>query len=326
MSTRTQVLSILSDGAFHSGTDMGQRLGISRAAINKAIQQLIDYGLEIHRVSGKGYRMPDVMAPLDEKKIRQGLKQGPNSLSCDIEIHDELPSTSEHLLRRETTPTSRTSVCLAEAQSLGRGRRGRAWVASPYSNIMMSMSWRFPAGLGGLSGLSLAAGVAVVEALEECSVEGVGLKWPNDILWNQKKLGGVLMDLQGEIDGPCFIVLGLGLNVYMQENYANDIEAPWVDLYQVLEELPDRNVLIAHLVNKLGAMFQTFEREGFESYRARWEDLHVYHGQQVKLLLANGEVHGEVHGVDAQGALRLRDQTGTMQIFHSGEISLRPVS
>lgn len=326
MSTRTQVLSILSDGTFHSGTDMGQSLGISRAAINKAIQQLINFGLEVHRVSGKGYRMPQACVPLEEEKIRKMLDEASSPIRFKIEVFDELESTSQQLLQQGPDPEFNASVCLAEAQTSGRGRRGRSWLASPYANIMLSISWSFPAGVDGLSGLSLAAGVAVVEALEQTGVQDVGLKWPNDLIWNQKKLGGVLIDLQGEVGGPCYVVLGLGLNVCLLESDARDIETPWTDLRQILGAPPDRNELVAQLINNLGNMFQTFEDEGFAAFRGRWQDLHVFHGQQVKLLHAKNEVRGQVQGVDERGALRLKDSAGQDHLFYSGEISLRPIS
>ncbi len=319
MSTRHALLKLLADGAFHSGPVLGERLGVSRAAVNKAIQSLVESGTDIHRVSGRGYRLGEPFVPLSEVPIRALLAQ--RQVPATLEIFDEVDSTNQQLLRTADLASGR--VCLAEAQSAGRGRRGRGWVATPCHNILMSMSWRFETGPAGLAGLSLAAGVAVLRALEELGVHDAGLKWPNDILSDGRKLAGLLIDLRGEASGPSVVVLGLGLNVHLAPNEATLVDQPWAALRESLPAPVDRNRLAGLLILHLHEMFRSFEHAGFEAFRAEWERRHLYAGQSVRLQSGQEEVYGTVAGIDAQGGLRVQIAGGELRTFHSGDVSLR---
>jgi BirA family biotin operon repressor/biotin-[acetyl-CoA-carboxylase] ligase len=319
MSTRHALLKLLADGAFHSGPALGERLGVSRAAVNKAIQALAESGADIHRVSGRGYRLGEPFVPLSEAAI--GALLAERQVRAKVEVFDELDSTNQQLLR--TPDLSSGHVCLAEAQSAGRGRRGRGWVATPCHNLLMSMSWRFETGPAGLAGLSLAAGVAVLRALDEFGVCDVGLKWPNDILRDGRKLAGLLIDLRGEASGPSLAVLGLGLNVHLAPGDAAHIDQPWSSLRDSLPAPVDRNRLAGLLIFHLGDMLRVFERNGFENYRAEWERRHLYAGQAVRLQSGQEQVSGTVEGIDAHGGLRVRLADGELRTFHSGDVSLR---
>ncbi len=319
MSTRHALLKLLADGVFHSGPELGERLGVSRAAVNKAIKTLAESGTDIHRVSGRGYRLGEPFVPLSDVPIRTLLSD--RRFQAEVEILDEVNSTSEQLLR--TPNLSGGRVCLAEAQTTGRGRRGRGWVATPCHNILMSMSWRFETGPAGLAGLSLAAGVAVLRALEEFGVRNAGLKWPNDIVRDGRKLAGLLIDLRGEAGGPSLVVLGLGLNVHLAPKDAALIDQPWICLREILPAPVDRNRLAGLLVLHLGEMFRDFEQSGFEAFRAEWEHHHVYAGQPVRLQSGHEDVIGTVAGIDAQGGLRVQLVGGELRTFHSGDVSLR---
>jgi BirA family transcriptional regulator, biotin operon repressor / biotin---[acetyl-CoA-carboxylase] ligase len=353
MSTRHALLKLLADGAFHSGPVLGERLGVSRAAVNKAIQVLVESGADIHRVSGRGYRLGEPFVPLSEALIRallaehalpadnvqgrtrvphmdvpmpraqdaQARPAGAGSAGAAIEVFDEVDSTNQQLLR--TPDLSSGRVCLAEAQSAGRGRRGRGWVATPCHNILLSMSWRFETGPAGLAGLSLAAGVAVLRALDDFGVHDAGLKWPNDILRDGRKLAGLLIDLRGEASGPSLVILGLGLNVHLAPNEAAHIDQPWAALREILPAPVDRNRLAGLLILHLGKMFRTFEHAGFEAFRAEWEGHHLYAGQPVRLHTGHEDVLGTVAGIDAQGGLRVHVAGGELRTFHSGDVSLR---
>ena len=325
MSTRHALFKLLADGAFHSGTALGERLGISRAAVNKAIQTLAESGVDIHRVSGRGYRLGEPFVPLAEGPIQTFIGQRPlqtNQVQTIIEILDEVDSTNEQLLRTAELQSG-ASVCLAEAQSAGRGRRGRAWVATPGHNILMSMRWRFDTGPAGLAGLSLAAGVAVLHALEEFGVHDIGLKWPNDILCAGRKLAGLLIDVRGEASGPSLVVLGLGLNVFLAPSDGALIDQPWTALREYLPAGVDRNRLAAVLIVHLYEMFCDFEQYGFTAFQSEWERRHLFHGKAVQLRNVHEVTFGVVEGVDANGALRVRDAAGALRSFHSGEVSLR---
>lgn len=324
MSTRNKVLGLLSDGGFHSGTKLGQKLGVSRAAINKAIKSLSDAGIDIHRVSGRGYRLAEPMRPLQKHSILQHLTGSTMEFEDRLHIFDTIDSTSGFLISQPVAEHKQGAVCIAEFQSGGRGRRDRSWVSTPYSNIMMSMSWRYDQGPAFVGGLSLAAGVAVIKALRLFGVSDVGLKWPNDILWNGRKLAGLLLDVQGEADGPSRVVVGLGVNVLIGEKDAPTIDQPWVDLRTILDEAVDRNRLAAIIVSELQKMFLTFGASGLNAFLQSWQEAHVYHGKNVRLLRGNEVLEGIVEGVEASGAIKLRDATGRVNVYHSGEVSLRP--
>ncbi len=323
MTTRSAVLRLLADGGFHSGTDMGQHLGVTRAAVCKAIRSLTDAGLDIHRVTGRGYRLPQPVRPLDRRAILRHLGAQAREVRDRLTLLEETDSTNRYLLERAHLASFAGAVCLAEAQAAGRGRRGRQWVATPYHNILLSMGWRFPAGPGIVAGLSLAAGVAILRALEDYGVRGAVLKWPNDVLWQEKKLAGLLVDVQGEATGPSQVVLGVGLNGYIGERDAAHIDQPWTDLHTITGAPVDRNRLAALVIRELRDMFQQFADKGLAAFRDEWQRRHLYHGRRVRLLAGEREIVGTVEGIDAHGALLLRDARGNTRAYHSGEISLR---
>ena len=323
MSTRRNILELLSDGFFHSGTELGATLGITRAAVNKAITYLNTEGLDIHSVGGKGYRWSEPSRLLDVERLTALLAREIEEDGLNLEVVDETESTTGHLISGLSQKSISGSLCVAESQSGGRGRRGRSWHSSPYRNVIMSMAWQFETGPAGVSGLSIAAGVAVARALEKFGVSNVRLKWPNDVLVSNRKLAGLLVDLRGESAGPTTVVLGLGLNVHINERTAEDIDQPWVDLRQLLGHKPDRNELVAILICELTRLFKDFAEQGLAPFIEDWHRHHAFADQPVRLIGANDEIRGIVCGLDATGALMLRTDSGEVISAHSGELSLR---
>jgi BirA family biotin operon repressor/biotin-[acetyl-CoA-carboxylase] ligase len=326
MDLRTDLIPILSDGRFHSGTELGRRLGVSRTTVHNVIDALADAGLDIHRVPGRGYRIPGGIEVLDADRIAGWLDDRGARRPASLEILDKTPSTNAHLLRRGMPRPGEAAVCVAERQTAGRGRRGRTWVATPYRNVMLSMAWRYDSGPGATSGLSLAAGVAVADALDAAGAGDVGLKWPNDVVWNGRKLAGVLVDVAGEAQGPTLVVLGIGVNVRLSDADGRLIEQPWVDLVTVVDEAPARNRLVALLIEELSLMFEQFSRGGYPAFRDRWELRNVYAGAPVSVIQSGGELRGSVLGTDERGALLLLDGAGRTHVLASGEVSLRGAS
>jgi BirA family biotin operon repressor/biotin-[acetyl-CoA-carboxylase] ligase len=189
--------------------------------------------------------------------------------------------------------------------------------------LTFSLLWRFSFGLSGLSGLSLGVGVAMMRALCKMEVAGVGLKWPNDVLSERGKLAGTLIEAQGDMLGPSAVVIGIGFNLQLPKMVSQRIDQPVSDLAQVMETLPERNRLLALLLQELADMLAVFSIHGFRALRAEWESYHVYQGRQVRMLLPDGtQVGGIVHGVTDEGALRVETAQG-VQVFNAGEISLR---
>ena len=324
MSTRAEILRMLSVGAFHSGTDLGKKLGITRAAVCKNIHRLTQAGLDVHRVTGRGYKLDAPLTLLNRSRILKHLGTAAADFRDRLHVLDETDSTNRHLAELIAhAKTMNGMACLAETQSGGRGRRGRAWVATPYHNLMFSMAWQFPGSPGLVSGLSLAAGLAVLQALEEYGVDGAGLKWPNDVLWDGRKLAGLLADVQGESAGPTQVILGVGVNGYIGREDAERIDQPWVDLHNILGETADRNRLAALVMRHLRNMFQEFAAKGFAPFREAWSSRHLYHGRRVRLIQGDREFLGTVEGIDENGGLIVQLGKGR-QVFHSGEISMRP--
>jgi BirA family transcriptional regulator, biotin operon repressor / biotin---[acetyl-CoA-carboxylase] ligase len=324
MNSRAQILRLLSDGAFHSGTDLGKKLGITRAAVCKNVRHLTQSGVDVHRVTGRGYRLEAPLTLLDRSRLLKHLGAAAADFRDRLHVLEEVDSTNRYLSERGAQAGDINGMtCLAEAQSGGRGRRGRAWVATPYRNLMLSMAWQFPSGPGIVSGLSLAAGVAVVRALEEYGVAGARLKWPNDVLWDERKLAGLLADVRGEAAGPTLVILGVGVNGDIGDDDAGRIDQPWVDLRRITGATPDRNRLAALVAGHLRRMFLTFAQQGFAPFREEWRRRHLYHGRRVRLILGEREILGTVEDVDENGGLIVRHGRGR-QVFHSGEISLRP--
>lgn len=322
MPSRSDIVRLLSDGRFHSGTDVGRALGVSRAAVCKAIQGLARSGLAVHRVPGRGYRLQAPVSLLEPGAILRAL--GPHPAGrLTLAVLDTTDSTNGHLLQASRSADIAGRVCLAEAQRQGRGRRGRHWVATPYHNVLMSLAWRFDSGPAALAGLSLAAGVAAAEALYDVGLTGVRLKWPNDLLCNGCKLGGLLIEMQGEAAGPTLIVLGIGVNVFIAPDDARAIDQPWVDMASAMESLPDRNLVVGSLLRHFVDAFATFAESGLAAFRSRWERLDAFADKPVRVLLGDAAHRGMARGIDINGGLVVELAGGSRRTFHAGEISLR---
>ncbi|MGB0713369.1 MAG: biotin--[acetyl-CoA-carboxylase] ligase, partial [Gammaproteobacteria bacterium] len=239
METHQKLIRQLADGAVHSGTELAERLGISRAAVWKAVhkaEQMLE--LTVHRIRGRGYCLQAPLELFDPERITAAMSASARQRIANLWIFDDIDSTNSHLMREAYQGAASGTLCLAERQSAGRGRRGRTWV-SPYgSNLSLSLLWRYPFGPTGLGNLSLAAGAAVAGALEAEGVPGIALKWPNDVLWRRRKLAGLLLEVAGEAQGPSQVVVGLGLNIRLGADQAGGIDQPWVDLDSIARASP----------------------------------------------------------------------------------------
>jgi BirA family transcriptional regulator, biotin operon repressor / biotin---[acetyl-CoA-carboxylase] ligase len=325
VNTRLAILQLLADGELHSGAAMGRRLGVSRAAVHKCVKGLGANGLGVQAIAGLGYRLEAPVTPLDRSRIARLLGTG-RAPAPRIEILERVDSTNRYLLGRALVDTDpHGMVCLAEVQPAGRGRQGKSWVATPYENLMMSTAWRFDVGPAMVVGLSLAAGVAVARALEAYGVSGAGLKWPNDVLWRERKLAGLLVDVHGEASGPCTVVVGVGVNCRIGAADAARIDQPWVDLQTITGATPDRNRLAVLLIEQLHDMFAVYAASGLSAYQTEWNRRHLYADRPVRVARDHAFFEGMIDGVDEHGALRLRHADGRIQLFHSGEVSLRPM-
>jgi BirA family biotin operon repressor/biotin-[acetyl-CoA-carboxylase] ligase len=260
---------------------------------------------------------------LDAKRILAALSPGARRAIARLEIHPEIDSTNRALMRDAATGAPCGTLCLAESQSAGRGRLGRPWISPFGANLYLSMLWRYSAPPATLGGFSLVAGAVVAEVLRRIGAEGLALKWPNDLLWDRRKLGGMLLEVAGDPQGPCAMVVGVGINVRMTPDHGREIDQPWVDLAEVLGGPGvDRNTLAALIVGALIDAFERFGREGLTPFLTLWDRFDAFRGEPVRLLLGDREVRGRVLGIASDGALRLDTADGERR-FHAGEVSLR---
>jgi len=317
------LIELLGDGRCHSGTELAERLGISRAAVWKHIRGLETLGLSVTALPGRGYRLLSPVEWLSEPAIRADLSPVAAGLLGALELHDALDSTNSHLLRSAQQGAVTGTVCLAEYQHAGRGRIGREWISPFGANLYLSVLWRFedPAQV---SGLSLAVGVAVVRALRALGLPGISLKWPNDLLWDGAKLGGILLEVVGEAHGQCAVVIGLGLNRHVPAAAAAAIDQPWTDLGRVGDSPPpERNALAAALLNELLPLLRDYSGQGLRPYLPEWRAAHAHAGQPATLLVGDARIDGHIVDVTDDGLLLLEDQDGRLRQFASGDVRLR---
>lgn len=320
-----KIISLLADGKFHSGTRLAEEIGISRSAICKQLKHLTELGLEFSAITGKGYRLESALELLSQTTLSQLLTNEANSLISELEIHDSINSTNSYLVEKSHQTNNSGIVCFAEYQTAGKGRRGREWVSPFGSNIYLSILWKFQQGPASISGLSLAVGVAVIRALNDCGIDDVGLKWPNDIFWKERKLAGILIEVSGETNGPCSAVIGLGLNFYLPKEQAKSITQDWVDLNQILSDnaVKIRNKLAASLLNFLMPTIANYESDGFASFIDEWRESDCMKDKAVQVYIGKQVVSGTVMGIDNNGLLLLEDESGKVKAFASGEVSFR---
>ena len=308
------LLAVLADGAFHSGEQIGAELGISRAAISQQIKILRLLGLEIFSITGKGYRLNTPLQLLNSESIQHHLNGVPVH-TCAV-----IDSTNQYMMA-QLERWQKGECLLAETQTAGRGRRGRQWHSPFGSQFIMSMYWRLDEGPTAAMGLSLAIGVAVVQALESAGYRGLSLKWPNDIYMARRKLAGILVEMSAAVGGICHLVIGVGVNLNLPDAVISQLDQPCAHLAEQ-PVVVERNQLTATIIQTLRDALTLFERQGLSAFLTEWNRLDIFMQQPVKVLLGNQIIHGIYCGIDGQGNMLLQDHDG-MHKFVGGEISLR---
>ena len=319
------LIQTLADGSFHSGASLGRELGVTRTIIVRQVEALREMGVEIHSVTGKGYRLPSALELMSVARILELLGSERRLWAGHIDLLFSTRSTNMDAMRKGQEGEDHYLV-LAEHQTNGRGRRGKAWVSPLGANISLSMLWTFKSGMAALEGLSLAVAILVVDALRACGYEGMGVKWPNDILLNSCKLAGILIEISGEAEGPCKVVIGIGINVKMPYSSGLGIDQAFTDLASNFEISPDRSRIVASLVARLSAGLGVFASHGFAAFAPRWNDIDVYRGRDVEIISGSTRRVGRALGVSDTGALLLETEDGVAHIA-GGELtpSLRPL-
>lgn len=314
-----ELLQQLANGEACSGEALADRLGITRAAVWKHIDALRALGLPVAARTGVGYQLPWPVQLLDANRIQAALAQ-----PCPpIHVHWLLDSTQNELVRIAPAAPDLTTV-LAESQTAGRGRRGRHWQSPPGMGISLSCLKRFDCGPGALTGLSIAMGVCTVQALAQATaLVQLQLKWPNDVVAANHKLAGILIEVDGEYDGPCTARIGLGLNLHLTPEMQADVQQPSTDLAALCgAALPERNGLAARLITHLHAGLLRFEREGLAAFAEDFARLDSLAGQPLTVHSAQGAQQGVGRGIDERGALRVQMDERLVSVY-SDAVSVR---
>ncbi|MDM1707541.1 bifunctional biotin--[acetyl-CoA-carboxylase] ligase/biotin operon repressor BirA [Thiopseudomonas alkaliphila] len=309
-----QLLQLLNDGQYHSGEAIGKHLGISRAAVWKRIAALEQsMGLPVERLKGKGYRLPQGQWLLDQELLEQ-------AVALPVTVYQSIDSTNQAatlLLAEQSAPF----LVLAEQQTAGRGRRGRDWVSPPAQNIYLSLVWPVKRSFAQLEGLSLVVGLALYRVLKQQLPElELGLKWPNDLLLNGSKCAGILLEIVGDPSDRCHVIIGVGINVNMQQA---EIDQAWTSLREAGQQLLNRNQLVQHFIVELQGMLEQHFSQGFSGFRQEWQQANSWQGHAVSVSTASQVIHGQLTGVADTGGLIVTLDNGEQQVFSGGEISLR---
>lgn len=318
------ILQRLADGQFHSGEVLAQHFNVSRATIFNALAHAQSLGIALFSVRGRGYKLPHPVELLDHPQVLQAI--GEQREWFHVVILDEVASTNTYLMQQAAKGAAHVTCVAAHMQTQGKGRRGRTWVSQLGASLTFSLLWRFQCGASALSGLSLAVGVALIRTFHQLGLTEVQLKWPNDVLVNGKKLAGILIELQGDMEGPSAAVIGVGINLNLPKNVLNNIDQPATDVVSLSGAPVSPSKVLGLALKHMSDCLQQFEQQGFLGLRDEWLSHHAYQQKAVRMLMPNGtETPGTVKGVAEDGILLVETAFG-LQRFSAGEISLRSAS
>ena len=327
MNRRRALVGLLADGELHSGEALARELGVTRAAVATQLRGLADWGLVVESVPRRGYKLPAPIDFVDAARLELALNASTRARLDRLEVVDELESTNARLLSEVDLAPGRFRVCLAEFQSAGRGRRGRAWIQPFGGGLCLSFAWSFASAPPAPGSLSLVAGIATLRALGRHGITGLSLKWPNDVLLGGAKLGGILSELRLEAAGSAYVVIGLGLNVRLSPQAQAAIAItgglPAADLSR--GPVPDRTLLAAALVDELCAAVSEYETRGFAPFAAEWSGADALRDRPVRVHLRDSARDGVARGIGADGALKV-EIAGRLETLSSGEVTLRAVA
>ncbi|MEM7027682.1 MAG: biotin--[acetyl-CoA-carboxylase] ligase [Pseudomonadota bacterium] len=317
-----RILEFMSDGEFHSGQQLAKQLNVTRASIWKYLQQLRAYDLTIESRRGKGYRLSQSIELLNATTITQALTKNASNLCAGITVHDAIDSTNSYLFEQSKNTLKPGTVVMAEFQTKGKGRRGHQWLSPFASGINFSLFWRLEEAQINTGVLSLIVGVAVIRCLKQIGIKGAGLKWPNDIVIDDCKLGGVLIELHGEVNGPVNIVIGVGLNFQLPESGLELDEYTVTDIFSHQSKVIKRNDIASKLISSIFDVLHEMKLQKHITLMNEWRKYDAYKGRTASLLMEDRTITGKLNGVNDDGYLLMNIQ-GKEKSFASGELSVR---
>jgi BirA family biotin operon repressor/biotin-[acetyl-CoA-carboxylase] ligase len=312
-----KLVNLLNDLEYHDGTTLGEALQITRSAVWKTIKKLENYGVQLTSIKGKGYALAEPLLLLDKRFINQHV----SNKDLPIEIFETIDSTNSYL--KNFYSSTKPRICLAEQQTKGRGRLQRDWHSPFGQNIYFSCLYPFQRDISELAGLSLVVSLAIVKALTMYQFpQPVLVKWPNDVVYQNKKLAGCLLEIQAETNDLCSVIIGIGLNVNMLENKDQSITQPWISLRKILNNPLDRNPLCVVLINTLLSYLQQFAAKGLPSFIEEWQQRDSLANKDIHLKHIQHKIGGRVTGINQHGHLVLKLPDGTVRTFSSGDTSV----
>lgn len=322
-SLQLRLLQHLADGHCHSGSVLGEQLGVSRTAIWKQISQLTDLGVGINRFPQQGYQLTQPLQLLDETLIRHHLQTKDYNKALNFHIFASADSTNR-FLKDSPDSTGAITICCAEKQTQGRGRFGRTWFSPFGENIYCSSRWHLDCCLSQLSGLSLVVGLAILACLNDLNLkQDIKLKWPNDVLWQDKKLAGILIEVIGETNGSAQVIIGIGMNVNAATQEQTNEASSWCSLNDITGEYFDRNLIVAHLIYQLDCHLQQFLTQGFSSFQSAWQEVDYLYEKEINISQPTGAMAGKACGVNQLGQLCLETKDKNVHYLSSGDTSLK---
>lgn len=313
-------LEILRGGAQVSGEELSKALGVSRAAVWKYIEALRSEGYEIKGISNRGYQLnksPDLLLPAELKRYL------PPGYLGELYWYQNLGSTNDEakILARQGAPGY--SIVIAEEQSGGRGRRGRSW-QSPPGGIWFSLILRPDIGISMASRISVFTAVVLAEEIASIIKIKAGIKWPNDIFIDAKKVGGILIELSAELERVNFIIVGIGINANIAKNKLGpEVSETATTLMEVLRHEIDRKKLLTAIANRFYKELDDVFDAGYESYLGRWRQLSIVLGKDVQISEGDKFFSGVAVDIEENGALLVDLESGDRRRFDSGEVTLR---
>lgn len=318
-SSLEKIIELLNDGEYHDGTSIGNKLGITRAAVWKNIKRMESYGVSIESVKGKGYLMKEPLICLNKRKICLGLQHN----KIKLEIIEKVNSTNDHI-KSHATGKDKFRICIAETQTHGKGRLNRKWYSPFGKNIHISFLLPFQGDISELSGLSLVVALAVCNAIEEIYSLGnrLTIKWPNDILIDSSKIAGILIETQGESNGFCNVIIGVGINVNMTEVNKKEISQDWISLQSITGHYQDRNKICISVINSMLEYFNRFVKFGLEIFADEWNTKDYLLKKPIKIKSGGTDYSGQGSGINSFGHLTVELNNGNMKTFSSGDTTL----
>jgi BirA family biotin operon repressor/biotin-[acetyl-CoA-carboxylase] ligase len=311
------LVAILNDGHYHDGTTIGDRLEITRSAVWKTIKKLQSYGIKVDSIKGKGYALLEPLVLLSQKEIKKNVSHS----KVEVEVFETIPSTNDYLKANINDRAIR--ICLAEQQTQGKGRMHRTWHSPFAQNIYFSCQYSFQRDVSQLAGLSLVVSLAIAKTLASYGLpKSLSVKWPNDIMYDQKKLSGALIEIQAESHGACHAIIGIGLNVNMMHDEEAQILQDWTSLRKITASYIDRNEVCGLLIENLITYLRQFEKEGLAPFVSEWNDADCLMNKEISLKNGSRQIHGKAKGIDNLGNLLLQTSDGLLQAFSAGDTML----